>query len=328
MKQGTRLLVLGFLTTACFFASKSWAWGNLGHKTSAQIAWDLMDAQTRSQVSTILQKNDFVESATWADQARSQKPWKYTMWYHFEKAPDGFNYLDNLKQQSEETQKNGGLIQALFVAEDILTRPNESAIDKENAMKFLIHFIGDIHQPFHTGRPEDNGGTKVKVSWLGEKLSLHHVWDTSIILLGHSLLLENLKEEQQVPLLANYLEKKFKVNFFNPQSIANYDIWMQESMERRKEGYDHKDDSEKSYTARFSDHVDERLYLAGVRIAYTVKRILRTRANRETTESLLGLKDNIIGIVGNFLEFVSLKPKLTSAQPSRDLTAQNYSNGL
>ena len=328
MKQGTRLLVLSFLTTPLFFVSKSWAWGNLGHKTSAQIAWDLMDAQTRSKVSSILQKKDFVESATWADQARSQKPWKYTIWYHFEKAPDGFNYLDNLKQQDAETRKNGGLIQALFVAEDILTRPDESAIDKENAMKFLIHFIGDIHQPFHTGRPEDNGATKIKVTWLGEKLSLHHVWDTSIILSGHSLLLEDKKEEQQVPLFANYLVKKFKVNFVNLQSLANYDIWMQESMERRKEGYDHKDDSEKSYTARFSNHVDERIYLAGVRIAYTVKRILQIQATRETTESLLSLKDSIVGIVGNFLEFVSLKPKLTSAKPSEYLAAQNYSNGL
>lgn len=328
MKQGTRLLVLSFLATPLLFVSNAWAWGNLGHKTSAQIAWDLMDAQTRSKVSVILQKKDFVESATWADQARSQKPWKYTMWYHFEKAPDGFNYLDNLKQQDEETQKNGGLIQALFVAEDILTRPNESAIDKENAMKFLIHFIGDIHQPFHTGRPEDNGATKVKVAWLGEKLSLHHVWDTSIILMGHDLLLTDKKEEQQVPLLASYLEKKFNVNYVSTQSIANYDIWMQESMERRKEGYDHRDDGEKAYTSRFSNHVDERLYLAGVRIAYTIKRILKSQASRETAESLLSLKDNIIGIVGNFLEFVSLKPKLASAKPSGYLAAQNYSSGL
>ncbi len=328
MKLVIRLLVLSLLTTPLLFVSKSHAWGNLGHKTSAQIAWDLMDAHTRAKVSTILQNKDFVESATWADEARSQKPWKYTMWYHFEKAADGFNYLDNLKQQNEEAQKKGGLIQALFVAEDILTRPNESAIDKENAMKFLIHFIGDIHQPFHTGRPEDNGGTKVKVNWLGEKLSLHHVWDTSIILQGHTALLEDKKEDQQVPLLASYLEKKFKVNFVNVQSTANYDIWMKESMERRKEGYDHKDDSEQSYTARFSNHVDERLYLAGVRIANTVKRILQIQASRETTESLVDLKENIIGIVGNFLEFVSLKPKLAAVRPSENLAVQDYSNGL
>lgn len=321
MKPILRLLVLSFLTTHLFLVSKSWAWGNLGHKTSAQIAWDILDAQTKAQVNTILQKKDFVEAATWADEARAQKQWKYTVWYHFEKAPDGYNYLDNLKQQNESLQKKGGLIQALFVAEEILSNPHESTEDKENAMKFLIHFIGDIHQPFHTGRPEDNGGTKLKVSWLGDKTSLHHVWDSSIIELAHADLLKDKKEDEQVALYAHYLQNKFAISSLGAKSLSNYDLWMQESMERRKEGYDHKDDSEKDYTTRFSNHIDERIYLAGVRIAYTIKRILSTQRKRITTPDLLNLKDSIIDIVGNFLEFVSLKPMLSGA-PERYLTAE------
>jgi hypothetical protein len=56
-----------------------------------------------------------------------------------------------------------------------------SAAGKAQALKFLGHFVGDIHQPLHAGRAEDRGGTAIKVRFLGEETSLHAVWDGGLI---------------------------------------------------------------------------------------------------------------------------------------------------
>ena len=55
------------------------------------------------------------------------------MWYHFEKAPDNYTYLDNLKRQDDRTRKLGGLLEALYIAEDTLKNQNATKVDKENA---------------------------------------------------------------------------------------------------------------------------------------------------------------------------------------------------
>jgi hypothetical protein len=48
-------------------------------------------------------------------------------------------------------------------------------------LKLLIHIVGDVHQPLHVGRPEDQGGNKIKVMWFGVSYNLHSVWDNQLI---------------------------------------------------------------------------------------------------------------------------------------------------
>ena len=48
-------------------------------------------------------------------------------------------------------------------------------------MKLLVHLLGDLHQPLHTGRAEDRGGNTIKVKWFRGKTNLHSVWDTKMI---------------------------------------------------------------------------------------------------------------------------------------------------
>ena len=49
------------------------------------------------------------------------------------------------------------------------------------ALKFLVHLVGDIHQPLHVGRREDRGGNLIQVQWFGEPSNLHKVWDEQLI---------------------------------------------------------------------------------------------------------------------------------------------------
>ena len=66
-----------------------------------------------------------------------------------------------------------------FLAE--LKNPKTDYEERLFALKFLLHFVGDLHQPLHTADNNDRGGNEVKV-WSGSKsLSLHHLWDTDFV---------------------------------------------------------------------------------------------------------------------------------------------------
>jgi hypothetical protein len=49
------------------------------------------------------------------------------------------------------------------------------------ALAFLIHFIGDVHQPMHVGKNRDSGGNKIAVMYFGDRTNLHALWDSGIV---------------------------------------------------------------------------------------------------------------------------------------------------
>ncbi len=307
-------LVVGVLSV---FSLNVFGWGSLGHKTTAKVAWALLDSDTQSKVATMLNGSNIADASVWPDAARGNPEWKYSIWYHFEKAPDNVSYLDNLRSQDQGLRKLGGLLEALYVAEDVVKNPASTAEDKAIALKFVIHCIGDIHQPFHTGRPEDMSGNKIPIRWLGSDTNLHAVWDSQIIYLGHK---EVLNPTTLLPVAANdsslnyanFLLTKFKDFKPTPGMFVKYDDWMHESMVPRAEAYDSKDMSEQDYTNKFLDIVDHRVYYAGVRIAYVLKRLVN---KEQSTMPLETLRRAIVSIVGDFTKFVSFKPRYPVTPP-------------
>lgn len=300
------ILIGGF-----FVSPQAWSWGALAHKASARVAWNFLDKTTQQKVTELLNGGTIAEAAVWPDAARANPEWKFTIWYHFEKAPDNYTYLDNLKRQDDRTRKLGGLLEALYVAEDTLKDANASKIDKENAVKFVVHCIGDIHQPLHTGRVEDNSGNKIPVKWLGLETSLHSIWDSQMIYLAYkNQFIDTTADQSQI--YANALLTKFKDLQPTPDMFVKYDDWMHESMVPRADAYFYKDESEQNYTNRFIDVVDKRVYMAGLRIAYMLKRLT---ALEKPTQPIENLRHAIVSIVGDFTEFVSLKPRPTITEP-------------
>ena len=49
------------------------------------------------------------------------------------------------------------------------------------ALRFVVHLVGDIHQPLHAGHRKDRGGNEIHVKFQGRKVRLHKLWDTSLI---------------------------------------------------------------------------------------------------------------------------------------------------
>jgi hypothetical protein len=107
---------------------------------------------------------------------------------------------------------------ALIKMEKQLQDRNTSREDKINALKFIIHFVGDVHQPMHVSRAEDEGANKIQVNYDGKGTNLHALWDSK--LLEH----ERLSEQQ----LAD------KVDRATPQQVRTWQSdplieWMWES---------------------------------------------------------------------------------------------------
>lgn len=315
MKKFNRIII-GVM--ALGISMQAHAWGVVGHHTSAQIAYDILDAQNSpalKEIRYILKGDDFVEASTWADEIRgaSGDGWKNTLWYHFEKMNDADRYLPHLKNQNAQDRAHGGVIQALLVGEKLLRAKSSSAVDRNYALKFIIHFIGDLHQPLHTGRVDDNGGNKIDIKWLGFNMNLHQIWDSQIIAYGHKAIFEKGDRVEQIRHYADYLETKYKKLKIPDLNKSKYDDWLHESMEPRADAYRYKDDGAQKYTARFLDAVDKRVYLAGVRIAYTMNRLFPgytgpQMATNKGQEKVDGLRDSIMKVVGDFTKFLDLRP--------------------
>lgn len=165
-----------FAISLLFFTSQSWGWGSQGHKVVAQVAEYNLTPAAKKAVTQLLKNQTLADVANWADVIKSESSWAHTKSWHFVDIPDGEDY------STADHHQNGDAIGAITEMVSVLKNPNADATSKENALKFVVHFVGDLHQPLHVGRPEDRGGNDVKVNFEGKNSNLHALWDSLMIL--------------------------------------------------------------------------------------------------------------------------------------------------
>jgi hypothetical protein len=154
------------------------AWAPLGHQVVAAIAARHLTPAARQQVSALLGGDAaamLVLDSNWADEIRSGRPqtaaWHYV---NIELGSGGYNAARDCP---------GGNCVVAQINRDagILSDPHASRGAKTEALRFLIHFVGDVHQPLHAADRADKGGNGIKVRWHGKRLSLHQVWDQDVV---------------------------------------------------------------------------------------------------------------------------------------------------
>ena len=175
MKRLAALLAMSALA-----AAPAAAWGPVGHRIAAQIAQDNVSGQTRARIAQILGHEELPEAATWPDEQRSNPDafWQTTSYpWHFVTIPVG-QAPEHLEHPSE-----GDAETALESFTAVLRDPAASPEDKARALRFVVHIVGDLHQPLHVGKPGDRGGNDVKVKWFDDPVvqNLHWVWDEGMI---------------------------------------------------------------------------------------------------------------------------------------------------
>ncbi len=151
-----------------------YAWGQNGHRVIGQIAQRHLTPQASSEVRRLLGAETLAQISTWSDEIRSDASWRCAAPFHYVTLPPETDYFGNFA-------RGGDAIRAIVYFEDVLSNPNSSLGDRQRALKFLVHIVGDLHQPLHSGRGCDLGGNQVRVSWFGESVNLHTVWDARLV---------------------------------------------------------------------------------------------------------------------------------------------------
>jgi len=149
------------------------SWGRTGHSTIGRIAEVHLTPGAKAAVSALLGRESLADVASWADdnRDRSNAPW------HFINVELGLSYDDFSKQVASKED----VYTALQNQEAILANTKASVSDRSTALKYIIHFVGDIHQPMHVSRAEDKGGNTIQVQYDGKGTNLHSLWDTKML---------------------------------------------------------------------------------------------------------------------------------------------------
>lgn len=163
------------LLVLVLFTEELFAWGAMGHRIVGQIADDNLNPKAKKSIEKILGDQTLAQVSTWADMIRSDPNWDFVKPWHFVDLPDGQTYSD------VTPNPQGDVIQAISAQIEVLKNEKSTNEEKQNALKFIVHFVGDIHQPLHAGRPDDRGGNTIKVKFNDRTMNLHSLWDSGMI---------------------------------------------------------------------------------------------------------------------------------------------------
>lgn len=235
------------------------AWGKTGHRVVAAIADAQLSGLARAHIHEILGPGESLdEAANWPDEMRSDPAafWKKTAtpWHYV--TLNGTTY--------DHAPPEGDALEALDHFRGVLADPNARLADKQLALRFIVHLVGDLHQPLHAGKCCDKGGNEVKVSWFGKPTNLHAVWDSAIV------------DEEQLSFTE--MAAKLERHISDRQLIDWWDInprdWVSESAQIRDTVYPPPAKAKKklpelsyAYVYKFTPVMERRLSQAGVRLA-------------------------------------------------------------
>ena len=152
------------------------AWYAMGHRLIARIAEARLTPHTADAVRSILAGQSLAAASTWADDIKGQRP--QTGRLHYVNIPLEATSYD---PAASECGTGRCIIPEIERDRQTLTDSGSSNVERAEALRFLIHFIGDLHQPLHVANHGDRGGNDRNVMLGGEWFDLHKVWDGELI---------------------------------------------------------------------------------------------------------------------------------------------------
>jgi hypothetical protein len=269
-KQIAALTLLVFLSTQLF------AWGPKGHKVVGAIAQAHLTEKARHNLQLLLGDASLASVANWADEIKSSRP--ETFAWHFVDIPKDAGsfsqardcYRPDEKHPSTKDDHHNCIVDRISMFKQVLSNQNASQEDRIEALKFLVHFVGDIHQPLHAV-DEARGGNDIHVVEFGSpqcgrgRCNFHFVWDMALI--EHT----GLSEESYVARLEQLIVSR------NLQSKAtgSAEDWANESYRWAQKVWLNEGGSvDEAYYQSNIGVVDERLALAGLRLASLLNEVL------------------------------------------------------
>lgn len=246
--------IFSLLAIPFLLCTPAQAWGPVGHRITGAIADENLSGVARAHVRLFLGAEDLAEAATWPDDMKSD-PAEY--WqkkagpWHYVTVRQGDSY------QSKDAPPEGDAMSALDGFTATLRNPKSSIEDKRLALRFIVHIIGDLHQPLHAGGGDDRGGNDVKVTWFGRATNLHSVWDSAMIEQ------RALSYSEYAQWLSRSISSEQVIDWSDPTPS----VWIAESIALRKTIYPADPSISWDYAYKHRSEMDDRLKRGGVRIA-------------------------------------------------------------
>ncbi|HJN37251.1 MAG TPA: S1/P1 nuclease [Gammaproteobacteria bacterium] len=268
-----------FLIVLLIVPHVAYSWGLEGHRVIAKIATDHLTDQTKNGVQSLLGFKNLAMISNLADESYRGRYPHTAKWHYCNDDKD-----TSLTWKKGDKVKN--ISHAIQYETSVLKDPNSSKEDKKVALIWLVHLVGDAHQPFHAGHEHDRGGNLCYVRWYNKIASLHQIWDTKLI--------ESLKLSYSE--YADWIEERLDTRDIDAYNDSDVSHWLHESKlileslyPKKKNGCDYCTFSKKtklsnkqkknlpfvtiSYRTKVQDSLDNQLHLAGRRLAVVLNGI-------------------------------------------------------
>jgi hypothetical protein len=154
------------------------AWGPEGHEIVAHIAAGELTPRARAEVAALLggpAEAMMVTGANWADEIRDARP-QTTAWHFVDIELDHPGY-----QATRDCPRDDCVVAQIDRQRAIAADRRQPRARRAEALLFLVHLSGDVHQPLHAIDDHDRGGNEISVRLGQRRTNMHHVWDTSMV---------------------------------------------------------------------------------------------------------------------------------------------------
>ncbi|KRD34202.1 endonuclease [Lysobacter sp. Root916] len=158
------------------------AWGTLGHRLVALLALGELDPAVRRDIDALLVGEPdptLAGIANWADELRAHDPnlgKQSAKWHYVNLGEENCAY-----EPARDCPMGGCVIEAIRKQTEILSDRKRTREERLQALKFVVHFVGDVHQPLHAGYARDKGGSDVQIQFNGRGSNLHQLWDSGML---------------------------------------------------------------------------------------------------------------------------------------------------
>jgi hypothetical protein len=174
------LMLLSLISLPLFVSPASViGWGLEGHGVVAELADMRLTPQARQEVATLLEGQSMSSVAVWADDIKHHGRPETSNWHFVDIEFANLTY--DPARDCKSTPQGDCVIAELARATATLTDKTNSKVARGEALKFIIHLVGDVHQPLHCADNHDRGGNLIPVQFFKVHTDLHAVWDTWLI---------------------------------------------------------------------------------------------------------------------------------------------------
>ncbi|HEV3216332.1 MAG TPA: S1/P1 nuclease [Vicinamibacterales bacterium] len=257
----TPYVLIAVLVLAC---ANAHAWGAQGHRLVALIAAGRLAPTSRQNVAWLLGDETLADVSSWADQYIEGNT-QTARWHYLNIPPEATGYdrdrdcplQPDVAAGTRNDKWRDCAVDRILYSRARLADASLDRADRAIALKFLVHFVGDLHQPFHALGVE-RGGNGIPVSAFGSPYNLHSIWDSALI--AH----RGLDDLRYVAAL----EEEIKQNRWDAVPTGVPADWAVESFLLAKAALlpPHANVDEAYYRAEIPV-IDKRLALAGLRLA-------------------------------------------------------------